>query len=232
MDLLHRAPAPVRRTRARERLSVCGVEPESEFLDDLAGHCKRRARGGHVAWRLPLEHTDIEGHEIESSRQIIATSFRVNRRDAERLESTRQVHATCCRWELRTSCDVGGDQGRSDERLSVCGSGRRRAACPPRAPQRSDYSDVSERHDARDDVALHLDVQLLLQLAHVGARRSGRGARSRAPRGTVPWRCANSAGVTSSFSTTFTITVPRSVTIGSLTLPAGSREGHLVHLAG
>ena len=30
-----------------------------------------------VSWRLPREHTDIEIHEIESSRRITATSFPV-----------------------------------------------------------------------------------------------------------------------------------------------------------
>jgi len=30
-----------------------------------------------LGWRLPMEQTDIESHEIESSRRITATSFRV-----------------------------------------------------------------------------------------------------------------------------------------------------------
>jgi hypothetical protein len=40
-----------------------------------------------------MEHTDIEIHEIESSRRITATSFRVTRPRNSPL-ITRQVHAT------------------------------------------------------------------------------------------------------------------------------------------
>jgi hypothetical protein len=40
-----------------------------------------------------MEHTDIESHEIESSRQIAATSFRVTR-ECDRPLTTRTVHAT------------------------------------------------------------------------------------------------------------------------------------------
>jgi hypothetical protein len=40
-----------------------------------------------------MEHTDIERHEIESSRQITATSFRVTR-ECDRPLITREVHAT------------------------------------------------------------------------------------------------------------------------------------------
>jgi len=46
-----------------------------------------------IDWRLPLEHTDVEIHEIESSRQIIATSFRVTR-ECNRPLTTRTVNAT------------------------------------------------------------------------------------------------------------------------------------------
>ena len=102
-------------TLARDRLSVTGVKPSSEFIGDMAW-------GGHVAGRLPLEHTDIEIHEIESSRRIIATSFRVIRR----CENGRHYPAGACHdrlsWRVRTSCD-GSDQGRSDERFPVCGRG-------------------------------------------------------------------------------------------------------------
>ena len=44
-------------------------------------------------WRLPMEHTDIETHEIESSRPITATSFRLTR-ECDRPLITREVHAT------------------------------------------------------------------------------------------------------------------------------------------
>jgi hypothetical protein len=40
-----------------------------------------------------MEHTDIEIHGIESSRQITATSFRVTRH-LNSPRTTRQVHAT------------------------------------------------------------------------------------------------------------------------------------------
>jgi len=40
-----------------------------------------------------MEHTDIEIHEIESSRRITATSFRVDR-ESDRPLATRTVHAT------------------------------------------------------------------------------------------------------------------------------------------
>ena len=35
-----------------------------------------RGRGPVLGWRLPMTHTDIEGHEIESSRRIRACSDR------------------------------------------------------------------------------------------------------------------------------------------------------------
>jgi len=40
-----------------------------------------------------MEHTDIEIHEVESSRRITATSFRVTR-ECDRPLTTRMVHAT------------------------------------------------------------------------------------------------------------------------------------------
>jgi hypothetical protein len=40
-----------------------------------------------------MEHTDIERHEIESSRRITATSFRVTRK-CDRPLTTRVVNAT------------------------------------------------------------------------------------------------------------------------------------------
>ena len=49
--------------------------------------------GPVLGWRLPMEQTDVEGHEIESSRRITATSFRVTR-PLNRPLTTRQVHAT------------------------------------------------------------------------------------------------------------------------------------------
>jgi len=50
-------------------------------------------RGPVLGWRLHMEHTDVESHEIESSRRITATSFRVTRPHNWPL-TTRQVHAT------------------------------------------------------------------------------------------------------------------------------------------
>ena len=41
------------------------------------GYSRARCEAGPLGWRLPMEHTDIESHGIESSRRITATSFRV-----------------------------------------------------------------------------------------------------------------------------------------------------------
>ena len=46
-----------------------------------------------AGWRLHMEHTAIESHEIESSRRITATSFRVTRPHNSPL-TTRKVHAS------------------------------------------------------------------------------------------------------------------------------------------
>ena len=43
-----------------------------------------------ISWRLPLEHTDVEIHEIESSRQITATPTREARK-ADTAERAKQV---------------------------------------------------------------------------------------------------------------------------------------------
>ena len=75
-------------TRLSEDLRASGAVPQpAARLGAVV------ARGGHAAWRLPLEHTDIESHEIESSRRITATSFRVTRPHNSPL-ITRTVHAT------------------------------------------------------------------------------------------------------------------------------------------
>ena len=103
----------------------------------------------------------------------------------------------------------------------------RRAWSPEPGPGARDLQRRQRRNDPRDHVALHLDVQLLLQLAHVGGEEAAAALVHELRAELFLGRCANSAGVTSSFSTTFTITVPRSVTIGSLTLPAGSAKATL-----
>src|SRR5687768_8030518 len=99
---------------------------------------------GPVGWRLPMEHTDIESHEVESSRRITATparearqadtgerakqvsnawlgSFRVTR-ECHRPRITRLVYVTVVSMESRPSC-AWQRQGRRDERLPVCGMG-------------------------------------------------------------------------------------------------------------
>jgi len=64
----------------------------------------RRPETGREAvlgWRLPMEQTDIECHEIESSRRITATSFRVTR-ECDRPLTTRLVHATVVVGGIKT----------------------------------------------------------------------------------------------------------------------------------
>ena len=60
------------------------------------GDVRRLGESGGVAMvrrRLTLEHTDIEIHEIESSRQITATSLPVAR-ECKKLTTLRLVHTT------------------------------------------------------------------------------------------------------------------------------------------
>ena len=75
------------------RVLILPASLDVRECDHEAAHSASAGRGPVLGWRLPMEQTDIESHEIESSRRITATSFRVTRPHNSPL-TTRTVHAT------------------------------------------------------------------------------------------------------------------------------------------